>query len=547
MFGTCLLVLLSLFKATEPKVTIEKIPELYYTDPNYPLNGFNLTLGLMDALTFGPFEPNQEGIFHILGTVCEAYKYNEKRGLVNISGTFNVQGMNTRSEADLTYYSAMLLLQTLLSSHNETTRAQIQTPFPAQTGAFLGGVSNDLFFSVAPFFEGYKVPSIVYTAITDKSLVSPFSSVYFEPIEPSVFSINPSTSPELFNALQSFMTQMNWTLAGILFEDSTFGAFGVQYLESAPIKNVTFVCPQFGAIRPGNDAVFTPFLKNFETCLTHFQKVRVIVLWMSYTNGVSAIETFKSLGYTDYTFIIAFKQSTTATAESQDFKNIFKYNFFIGAAVEFPSQEEIQMCFESVITKSIQNEEKFALLLADFYRTQKRCEIYDANQTLEVCVNGNAEDRKNCVCTILDIYSTINQTFRYPFAADSVSTVAQGIYLMENNCSFLDEQNPEYVARYGRFCDKTSFNLRDLAKAIAAVDFVGYTGPISLFKNTIARKTAIFNFYQFDENADVVKVGTSQGKDAQAAINFTAIQFADNKIPISGKSSFNLVPIILFL
>lgn len=534
MFGVCLLLFLSLFKATEPRVTIEKIPELYYTDPSYPINGFNLTFGLMDALTFGSFEPNDQGIFHILGTVCEAYKYNEKRGLVNISGTLNVQGMNTRSEVPLTYYSAMLLLQTLLNSHNETTRAQIQPPFPAQMGAFLGGVSNDLFFTVAPYFEGFRVPSIVYTALTDKSLVSPFSSVYFEPIEPSVFSINPSTSPELFNALQSFMTQMNWSLAGILFESSTFGALGVQYLESSPIKNVTFVCPEFAKIQPGKETVIYPSVKNFQTCLSHHETVRVIVLWMSYSNGVSAIQTFKELGYTGYTFIITYKQATTTTAEAGDFKNTFKYNFFIGAEVEYPPQEEIQMCFEDVITKSIQNEEKFALLLADFFRAQKKCEVYDVNQTLEVCVDGDIEERKNCVCTILDIYTTINQTFRYPFAADSVSTVAQGIYLMENNCSYLDMENPEYVARYGRFCDKTSFNLRDLAKAISAVDFFGYTGPISLFKTTIARKTAIFNFYQFDENADVVKVGTSQGKDSQVAINFTAIQFANNKIPISG-------------
>lgn len=433
MFGLlfkCLFVLYCLILSVKSSVYIENSSALYFQNPSYPLKGFNFTLGVLADITYGPFVPNEAGIFQMLGTICEAYKYNENRGLVNISGTFNVQGMNTRSQTELTYYAAMQLLQTTLSSDNETLRKQIDTRFPALMGAQVGSSRFSLFAEVAPYFEGFEIPVIDYTSLSDYSLRSSAPTIFYKPFGESIYTINPSSSPDLFETIISFMVQMNWTLSGIIFEESTFGQLGIQYVDSAKSKNVTFVCSQFAKIQPGNEETFSPFLAAFHKCITRFDEIKVIVLWMSYANGVATIRTFEELGYTGYTFIIAYKQASFSDPESEEFKELLKYNFFFTTALDPPPENEILSCLKIVVAESHRKEEEFALRLVDFLRETQRCELYSTNETLEVCDSEVQDATKKCVCTVFNAYNSINESLWYYYAADAVSTIAQGIYLL---------------------------------------------------------------------------------------------------------------------
>lgn len=529
----CLLVGLRLAYS---KLALQDASEIYLTDQAYPLEGFNFTLGVLADITVGQKILSDEGILHVLGTVCEAYKYNDKRGLVNISGVLNVQGMNTRSQRELTYHIAMQLLQSDLSSQNETIRSQIETPYQSPMGALVGSSTYDLLLSVAPYFTGFNIPVIIYTALSGNSFFSSQQSVYYRPFGESAFSINPSSSPELFNTIQSFMTQMNWTLAGILFEDSAFGEFGVQYYETVPIKNVTFVCSAFLKIFRANETVMKEDIKLYQDCLTRYQQIKVVVLWMSFINGNTVIRLFEKLGFTGYTFIIAYKQATASDPVADEFKDLLKYNFYLVSEVEFPSSQELDLCFENVIKSSFKEGDDFALKVAEYLRLHQQCDLLSNDESLEECGSDPQNVERVCLCTANEYAKAVNRTFRYSFAADGVATVAQGLYLLENNCTLLDHENPKYVEAFGSFCGKTSFSLRDLTQAITSVQFSGLTGQITLDKLAFSRRRAVYNVYQYNASTVGNEVGASEGWNKPLIVNFTAIQFANNQIPISGNA-----------
>lgn len=255
---------------------------------------------------------------------------------------------------------------------------------------------------------------------------------------------------------------------------------------------------------------------------------------------------FEQLGYTGYTFVIAYKQATVSDPVAEDLKDTLRYSFYFGTSVEFSSKQELEFCFENVIKQALKNREEFAIRLADYFRLNEKCELFAEDEIIDVCRSGVQEAGKKCLCTGVDYSRTVNERFRYSFAADDVSTVAEAIYLLENNCTFLDQDNPEYDEAYGSFCGEPSFNLRDLSKAIGSVEFTDNTCALTLNKFTLARRKVGYNVYQYTASTLANEVDNS--RDAQKVIvsNFTAIQFADNKAPISGNNSLLKLVFLLF-
>lgn len=70
-----------------------------------------------------------------------------------------------------------------------------------------------------------------------------------------------------------------------------------------------------------------------------------------------------------------------------------------------------------------------------------------------------------------------------------MTTYAQGISLLQNNCTFLNEKAQEFKVSnfFGNFCEKTTFSPKDLTFAMRFVNFTGYTGQINFPSNVMIR------------------------------------------------------------
>lgn len=73
-----------------------------------------------------------------------------------------------------------------------------------------------------------------------------------------------------------------------------------------------------------------------------------------------------------------------------------------------------------------------------------------------------------------------------------MSTFAEGIRLLTNNCTFLNEKVDEEVKNelnIGNFCNLTSFQPAVLATALRYVNFTGYTGEIFFSSDALIRSS----------------------------------------------------------
>lgn len=77
------------------------------------------------------------------------------------------------------------------------------------------------------------------------------------------------------------------------------------------------------------------------------------------------------------------------------------------------------------------------------------------------------------------------------FYVDLVSTYAQGISILQNNCSLLNEkaQGLTESKALDNFCEKKTFSPVDLTFALRFINFTGYTGPISFPNDVMIRSS----------------------------------------------------------
>lgn len=126
-----------------------------------------------------------------------------------------------------------------------------------------------------------------------------------------------------------------------------------------------------------------------------------------------------------------------------------------------------------------------------------------------------------------------------------VSTYAAGIYLLQNNCTFLNEMHTDSVPI--DFCALTSFTPKQLSFAMRFVNFTGYTGGISFSNQVLLRECKrmhdcsiliIFldkTFYLYSTNTTVFdSVLVGELSSGNSSINASLVFWNGGKIPTSG-------------
>ena len=207
---------------------------------------------------------------------------------------------------------------------------------------------------------------------------------------------------------------------------------------------------------------------------------------------------------------------------------------FMSEGFKKPTREELRECLASTGPAPFQEIPNFDALL----QFEGACEAYQ-NTALPFCEDlkaGNQDEQNTGLCAC-DAYNALvkdDNSNLYAFAYDSALTVAEGLRLLQENCTALNELN-EFRGRGIDFCAET-FTPSALTAAIGAVNFTGRTGQISFVNGTFVRKTAYFDFFQW--NADLTSTKVGQFLNDEVFVNFSAFIFPDKEIPTSGKQQF---------
>jgi hypothetical protein len=114
-----------------------------------------------------------------------------------------------------------------------------------------------------------------------------------------------------------------------------------------------------------------------------------------------------------------------------------------------------------------------------------------------------------------------------------MQTYNQAVYLLQNNCTYLNEfyKNRVILAKTSDYCAITEFTPADLSAAVMAVNFESNSGPLSFIRSTIARKTGDFDFYQWGKNGSSKVIASFVNEEL--IIDYAAIQYPNGQVPIS--------------
>lgn len=382
---------------------------IVYEPISYPKNNYNLTIGnLIDA--------NLEGIvdfrnINIYGKLCAIAKYNTGLGKFKTGGTLFMQGTNTLYNDTLTYYEAMQLLQTVLSSKNATIQKELQTVYQSPIASFIGSTSFASFYSVSPFFEDFLIPSVTFADASQVPDVGSIKTIILPSPSLATFSINPTVSPGLFKVIEQFFVQMNWSFVGVIFADGTFGQLGEVYVQKNSDKDpveqtIIYTCQTTLT----NNLTFDDVqLNEFKSCINSLDKVSVVLLWMSIQDAIRVKQYLEQIGAPQWTYVLAYLGANRGNTAFGDPEKNFDLSFYVRNAISPMAVPEILECITETSTPgelNLTNPYSVRDVIKDLYF----CDVL--NDTQVPFCGGSVEERiqNNCRCDLLVEYNLFNLT-----------------------------------------------------------------------------------------------------------------------------------------
>ena len=120
--------------------------------------------------------------------------------------------------------------------------------------------------------------------------------------------------------------------------------------------------------------------------------------------------------------------------------------------------------------------------------------------------------------------------------------MAQAISLLQNNCTFLNNELKDTKLDDVDFCALTEITPFDLSRVIGVVNFTGLTGPISFAPGATARREANLAVYQINSNLSAVEVGVFI--DGNLELNSSKLTFPNQLAPVSGTGNLKCLCIV---
>jgi hypothetical protein len=386
---------------------------IVYNPVSYPKNNFNLTIGsLFDAFLSGAVDFRN---IHIFGELCAVYKYNTGRGQFKTGGTLFLEGSNTVYNDTKTYFEAMQLLQTTLSSSNATIEEELMTRYKGPVASVIGGTSFSAIFSVVPYFEDFLVPSLIYADATQAPDSGSIKTINLPNPSFATFSSNPSVSPGLFQVIEQFFIQMNWSFVGVIFGEGTFGQLGEVYVQQNADKDpatmkIVYTCL---TTLKNNQAFNELQLNQFKSCVDSLDKISVVLLWMSIEDGLYVKQYLDSIGADKFTYVLAYVGANRGNTVFGAPEKFFDLSFYVREAVSPAVIDEIKYCFDASSPADYNTTDPYSV--RDIIYSVFFCDIIN-NTQIPVCSNL-LEDRQkgNCRCDFLVELDLYNLTVKYIF------------------------------------------------------------------------------------------------------------------------------------
>ena len=518
------------FPFSSAQSTFIQNQEIFYKEPRYPIENFNLTIGMIVNAASADGTPSKKGLSVYLGALCSMAA---NKTSAPVKGSFNLLAINSKLNSTLTYNEFMNLLKMDLNSAYPEIEAGLQVPYPGSLGALVGSGDFKQFFSAVPFFRDYRIPAI---AVDSPSNIDSIADqiVNLQAEGEAAFVLSPYVTPSLTVALVGFLLKMNFTLIAPIFQDDdAFGAGGIFALQEFAEVSNNAIFAACGRVMDPYSPTAPQKAQEFVTCVKRYNKIELILLWTTSQVGLDLIKLIVESGGKDLKFLIA-ASNPTDPSKTQAYWEYIEGSFFISEAVAPFSEQEIFDCLETIGKDPF---EDVSELMARLYAAEN-CLPYNVNATIPFCELSPETGeyiQTPCMCNYYDLLISLGNKYSYSIAADAIQTYSQAIYMLQNNCTLINEYYlvQGVLSRPIDYCAITEFTPAILASAVTAVKFQSNTGEISFFPNTLVRRRANFEVYQWGVN------GTSKPiaifKEGNLEIDYDAIKYPGDRVPISSK------------
>jgi hypothetical protein len=539
---------------------------IYYSAPSFDLKYSNVTFSAAKIASELTGDPNSVfSVSRSIAAICQADFINSKSAAVSMSGIINIAIQTYFNEDNSGMNAIMNIMENDLFFTANGTRMKDEN-VSSVTGFFsLNSFGTTIINSkVANFFE---IPTISVgdsaQASVDNSIANPFPAQNY-----TFYDILYSIDYRDFNAVVDICNFFNWTLVGNLFDADTYGF--TRQLEvltfsdtmSIPIFTCSYLVRsvKFSQQSPGTTNQETA-ISDYCACINELSLAQVTILWMSTSAAISVISYVKKTckNADKWTFLVT-DDSQSPIAYVSNRQEVLANVLLLRNNGPWNWKGFVEDCQRNASPAA---QSAIESLIPTYFRLAYNC-IIDDEGDLEICPDSLMDRASVCQCNGRELaedpyaVQTLEKCYVYflfyclyiqqPvnfFSVDMVSTYAAGIYLLQNNCTFLNEMHKDLVPI--DFCALTSFTPKQLSFAMRFVNFTGYTGGISFSNQVLLRECkrmhdcsilTIFldkTFYLYSTNTTVFdSVLVGELSSGNSSINASLVFWNGGKIPTSG-------------
>jgi len=488
--------------------------ELTYSEPTFPLQNPNFTLGGLFSITGLKSSVNKDGLEGALAMMCTLKEFNTGKGSFALNGIFNGLIYDAGESLPQAESAAMKLLQYNLHSTND----QVKTENAAiQVGAIIAKLNTNIFFATQPIFAGFPFTFMGVQYINNGIFGSNFTSnssntvsEFRTRIVPQSFVISAASSSIMAASIVEMLVYFNWTLCTVIYSRDAFGMEGQAFLQPAlQAKNILTTCSIITSTSDSNSSEF----QSLAECLNQNDS-RIVIFWSGADTRiiVSTCNYIQSL--TKYKLIFISPGSETDQEINSNALVPLSSSFLFKNVNYVPISTDNIEC---ISTARPENQEFFDLIQFQEYWNEKfTCESSSNDEDVLQC------QRQAFISTSIEMSQVIYST----------QIILKSISLMQHNCTLLTNLMGTYDLSHQDYCLKSEFTAADIYLITNLVLILGVPNFLASGTEAEGLASQSLQILQINQTGQVEPVGTYSA--AQNITIFPNIQWPNDQVPISG-------------
>ena len=371
--------------------------EIGYKDPVFPLRGFDFKIASLKPNYDESNRKFNQASLTSAAALCQVNFVNQGMANVTLDGKLSISFQEYQEFAQTSQNAYMSMLKGNLI--NATTKQPLNPDFD-KTALFIGSDGQGNARVDSAISGAYSLP---YLSAASLAQSGPINNIIYNNVilNQTFFELRLASNNSILNALVPFLTGMNWTLVGALYETTIFGYISEQITQLFQNNNKTpyFACKTYIATVDSASGWRDPSTaKAFCECLKiSFNEVNVVVMFSALDNALNIAKVVEeACGNPGYTYIVTADDYLTPLTRVEQSQNPLNNGFLIRTFYNWDIIDYFKSCYDTLDKTSLPF---VAQELQVYFSENFQCVFsFDNPDNLEVCPD-NVEDRTyDCLC-----------------------------------------------------------------------------------------------------------------------------------------------------